>query len=86
MKESLDSNASKQTLELREKQLEDEKRLFEEQSVKAGESTDIRSSDLEEEEGLSFDNFSTPKGHFANIRSKAKSNVEVTNSPTNPTC
>ena len=47
MKESLDINASKQTRELREKQLEDEERLFEEQSMEAGESTDIRGSDLE---------------------------------------
>ena len=44
------------------------------------ESTDFRSSDLEEED-LSSDNFSTPK---AITRSKAKNGVEVTNSPTNP--
>lgn len=61
-KESLDSNPSRQTRELREKQLEDEEKLFEEQSMKADESMDIRGSDLEEDEGLSSDNFSTPKG------------------------
>lgn len=85
MRESLDPNASKQTRELKGKQLEDEERLFEEQSMEAGESTDIRGSDLEEDEGLSSDNFSTPKGRFANTRSKAKNGVEVANSPTNPT-
>ena len=40
---------------------------------------------LEEDKGLSSDNFSTPKGRFANTRSKAKNGIEVTNSPTNPT-
>ncbi len=85
MKESLDSNASKQTQELREKQLEDEEKLFEEQILEAGESTDICGSDLEEDKGLASDNFSTPKGRFANTCRRAKSDVKVTNSPTNPT-
>lgn len=85
MKEGLDLNASKHSRESMEKQLEDEERLFEEQSMEAGESTDIRGSDLEEDEGLSSDNFSTPKGRFANTRSKAKNSAEVINSPTNLT-
>lgn len=85
MGESLDSNTSKQTRELKEKQLEDEERLFEKQSMEAGESTDIHGSNLEKDKGLSFDNFSTPKGRFVNTRSKAKTGVEVANSPTNLT-
>lgn len=84
-RELLDSNTSKQTRELKEKQLEDKKRLFEEQSMEAGESTDIHGSDLEKDKGLSSDNFSTLKGRFVNTSSKAKNGVEVANSPTNLT-
>lgn len=59
--------------------MEDEKWLFEEQSLDVEESTGFCSSDLEKKD-LSLDNFSTPK---AITCSKAKNGVEVPNFPTN---
>lgn len=69
VKESLESDLGRQARELREKQLEDGEKLFEEQSEEAEEWTDIRDSDLDgEEQDLSSANFSTPKGQSANIQ------------------
>lgn len=79
MKEGFNLNVSRHARESTEKQLEDEERLFEEQSLEAQESSGFRSSDLEEE-NLSSDTFNTPK---VITYSKAKNGVEVTNSPTN---
>ena len=86
VKESLDSNLGRQARQLREKQLEDEEMLFEEQSEEAEECTDTRDSDLDEEEDLSSANFSTPKGQPAiTLRNKTKSNAGVASTPTNVT-
>lgn len=86
VKEALDSNLGRQARQLREKQLEDEEMLFEEQSDEAEECTDTRDSDLDEEGDLSSANFSTPKGQPANtLHNKTKSNAGVTSTPTNVT-
>lgn len=49
--------------------------------MEAGKSTH---SDLEDKD-LPLDNFSIPKGRFANTRSRAKNGTKVNNFPTNPT-
>ena len=83
VKEPLDLHLGRQTRQSKEKQLEDEESLFEEQSEEVDECTDTRDADLDEEEDLSTGNFSTPKGQPTNsLRNKTKSNAGTANTPT----
>lgn len=87
MKEPLKFHMSRRTRHSREKQLEVEELLFEEQIGEVEEVTDIRESKFEEEDDLSKANFNTPKGKPANgSRNKTKSITGVTSTPTNVTC
>ncbi len=86
MKEPLEFHLGRQTRNSREKQLEDEELLFEEQSEEVEEGADGRESKFDGEGELSTADFSTPKGQPANsLRNKTKSNAGVTNTPTNAT-
>lgn len=62
-----------------EKQLEDKERLFEEQSLEVEENTEFYNSDFADKD-FSLDNFIISK---TITHSKAKNDVEVTNSPIN---
>lgn len=63
--------------------MEDEKKLLEEQSRKRSGSINICVYDFEEDESIFLDNFSTPKGRFANTHSKAKNSVVIISFLTN---
>lgn len=84
MKKPLKFYLDKQTHNSREKQLENEELLFENQCKEVKEGVNGQESKFDRERELFIVDFSTPKGQPANsLCNKTKSNAGVANTPIN---
>lgn len=87
MKKPLKFYLDKWTYNSREKQLEDEELLFDNQCEKVEKGVNGWKSEFNEERKLFIIDFSTPKKQSVNnLCHKTKSNLGVANTPTNTTC